>query len=157
MAAADKDSRVFQGLPLESLENINNSGRMRMEDGKKRKEARPSRPYGGGGRFGDHIRCCSKVPRGKNGKSNDGDQRSPRANGWYGGEKVYRAIDLHIILVDMGVKPARASVCRRCPNRGPCQEGKDSRHNKNMCDLPIEVGQVKEVIARLAGIPRECL
>src|SRR3989344_2492764 len=100
---------------------------MRMEDGKKKKKR--TAPSGG----------------------------ARRANGWYGGEKVYRAIDLHIILVDMGVKPARASVCRRCPNRGPCQEGKDSRHNKNMCDLPIEVGQVKEVIARLAGIPRECL
>ena len=90
-------------------------------------------------------------------RSNDGDQRSPRANGWYGGEKVYRAIDLHIILVDMGVKPAQASVCRRCPNKGSCLEGKNSRHNKNSCDLPLEAWQVKEVVARHAGIPRECL
>jgi len=90
-------------------------------------------------------------------KKNDGDQGSPRANGWYGGEKVYCAADLHVMLVDMGKKPAHASVCRYCPKKGTCQEGKNSRHNKNSCDLPIEVRQVKDVIARLAGVSRELL
>ena len=157
MAAADKDSRVFQGLPLESLENINNSGECAWRTGKNERRPVQAAHTAEGVASAPTFVVVLRFQGEKMEKSNDGDQRSPRANGWYGGEKAYRAIDLHIILVDMGVKPARASVCRRCPNRGPCQEGKDSRHNKNMCDLPIEVGQVKEVIARLAGIPRECL
>src|SRR3989344_2492763 len=61
MAAADKDSRVFQGLPLESLENINNSGECAWRTGKKRKKG-PRRAGGRGGRTDGTVGKRSTEP-----------------------------------------------------------------------------------------------
>ncbi len=60
---------------------------------------------------------------------------------------------LHQILVDRRVKSAEASICRYCPEKGPCPVGRAAGHSIVQCELPIDPQKATAVIARRMKTP----